>query len=509
MAYGRYNNNAANFGSIKRRFVAERTADWWGGDPNTWAVGDEVLSEIGGKYVGMEKMKMRKWNHILSYGLIVCYFVLMLLLHLKMSVVSDDIVFKDNLTDSTVIQFMQKCYLYINGRIFTDPLGAVLVAIPFTAWKVLDSGICTVAYYMIDKLLADKDQILEHLFVFLVMLMYPVYYLMSAGFIMTSTNYLYTSFGILCIAVALKWTRDRKFSVGSVVLITVASFYAANQDQSACVAIALLLAYAVYLVAVEKGEKRVVWMTLYALICVCAGFALLWFSPGHIARSKSVEGTFCVPGYADWSVATKLFKGYTTTAANLLYYPTWIYVMLCVLVCVLGMLNKKWIMKGIATIPLLFCLGSYYIWSHSFSYYPTYGFGMADLLTYDNPILTVVTSLLPLVLFLFLCFAVLDSCESKLYGGTIVLLLSIGLASRVAMGFSASLFGSSFRTFTYLLLLMQVDCVLIFKEILRKNNKMACVLILLVAAGLAAYMYVFNQSVLDVIAEEGFIYYIY
>jgi hypothetical protein len=85
----------------------------------------------------------------------------------------------------------------------------------------------------------------------------------------------------------------------------------------------------------------------------------------------------------------------------------------------------------------------------------------------------------------------------------------VGLASRVMMGFSPTLFGSSFRTFTYLLLLMQVNCILIFKEILRKNNKIASMVVLLVAVGLAAYMYVLNHSVLDVIAEEGFVYYLY
>jgi hypothetical protein len=183
--------------------------------------------------------------------------------------------------------------------------------------------------------------------------------------------------------------------------------------------------------------------------------------------------------------------------------------MLCVLVCVLGMLNGKRIVKGIAAIPLLFCLGSYNIWSHLFAYYPEYGFAMMDLNTYHNLAFTVLTSLLPLILFLIICITVISSCESKVDGGTIVLLLSVGLASRVMMGFSPTLFGSSFRTFTYLLLLMQVDCILIFKEIQKKNNKMASLIVLFVAAGLAAYMYVHNHSVLDRIAEEGWVYYFY
>jgi high-affinity Fe2+/Pb2+ permease len=56
---------------------------------------------------------------------------------------------------------------------------------------------------------------------------------------------------------------------------------------------------------------------------------------------------------------------------------------------------------------------------------------------------------------------------------------------------------------------MQVDCILIFKEIQKKNNKMASLIVLFVAAGLAAYMYVHNHSVLDRIAEEGWVYYFY
>jgi hypothetical protein len=296
---------------------------------------------------------------------------------------------------------------------------------------------------------------------------------------------------------------------GDILMLAIASLYAANQEQSACVLIGLLTVYALFLTVTGKENKKIFLIDIYTLICSCIGFALVCLSPGHIVRTKTVEGTFCVPGYADWSAATKIFKGYTTTVANLLYYPTWIYVMLCVLVCVLGMLNGKRIVKGIAAIPLLFCLGSYNIWSHLFAYYPEYGFAMMDLNTYHNLAFTVLTSLLPLILFLIICITVISSCESKVDGGTIVLLLSVGLASRVMMGFSPTLFGSSFRTFTYLLLLMQVDCILIFKEIQKKNNKMASLIVLFVAAGLAAYMYVHNHSVLDRIAEEGWVYYFY
>jgi hypothetical protein len=457
----------------------------------------------------MNKEKINRRNVIAGNILVVCYFVLMLLLHLKMSVVSDDVVFKDYLTDSTVFQFMQRCYRYMSGKFLTDPLGAVLVKVPFMLWKVLDTCICTAAYCMISSLLTDQEQLLDRIFLFLVMLMFPVYYLMSAGFVLTSTNYLYTSFSILWIAMIFKRAKLGKVGIGDMIVLAVVSLYAANQEQSACVLIGLLTVYALYLAVTGKEIKKVFLIDIYTLFCSCIGFALVCFSPGHVARSKSVEGTFCVPGYADWSAATKIFKGYTTTAANLLYYPTWIYVMLCVLVCVLGLLNRKWIVKGFAAIPLFFCLGSYYIWSHFFAYYPKYGYGMMDLHTYKNSALTVMTSFLPLILFLIICITVISSCESKVYGGSIVLLLSVGLASRVMMGFSPTLFGSSFRTFTYLLLLMQVNCILIFKEILRKNNKIASMVVLLVAVGLAAYMYVLNHSVLDVIAEEGFVYYLY
>ena len=54
-------------------------------------------------------------------------------------------------------------------------------------------------------------------------------------------------------------------------------------------------------------------------------------APGHGSRSGSVDGTFSVPGYENWTAANKITEGITATAANIYFQPVQVFMILCVL----------------------------------------------------------------------------------------------------------------------------------------------------------------------------------
>lgn len=402
----------------------------------------------------------------------VIFVIVLVVLRARMSYISDDAEFPKIFGNMNIGQCIQICWNESTGKVLTDTLGAILLRIPMWIWKLADSFF----YLFIARcitLMFTKDTLQDRIVICMLMLMYPVKYLESAGYIVTSTNYVYTGAGIILtflphmVALRTKWIR-----VCSYLLSFIGVIYAADQEQSGVFILSLLGFYLVfqiyYLKNVEEKTASLkfhIRLALFQLMLGMTSFCFLFVSPAHRRRTAEVGGQFAVPGYENWSLVRKLYRGYTSTVANVIFQPISIYILLIAFLLILAIVRRDKVKTLFAMIPVLLeiCLAMTK-YSH-FVQFPEYGFGLPDLKSVFESGLRLIP------LFLSVCVIVIVVCllytliSSKKMAVMAVVVFILGAGTREMMGLSSTLFGSSYRTFTLFLYSMMFCCITLYSEI--------------------------------------------
>lgn len=435
---------------------------------------------------GLQEKERRK-----IAGLIyVAFFAVVLFLHKDVFACSDDIVFRNYLREYTVLEQAARTWNCLSGKILTDTLGAILTLLPYSVWSIGDSLIWMLLFVLFNCMIYDEPAH-EHLtgmvFLSFLFLMFPISYLTSAGFILTSTNYVYPAVcDTFIIWRIVKHIRNRSIPPKKVgrasltlesVLLMLAAVFGAGQEQSAVILIAILIIIMVklikdYLTGNSASADAPLVLTLFSLAGAFGGIISVLLAPGHIIRSKVMEGTFCVPGYAQWTFADKIIRGYSSTVANLIYYQTWLYVTLCILVFLLGLCCKNKALKILSCLPAVYSVTAL-VYAESFSYFPDYGFGMKELIDFELKALNVMSYIVPLLVFLLICLLIYNGFKNKTSAVSLIIVLVLSLGSRIAMGFSATLYGSSFRTFIFVLIALIYCNGMVFRQLYAENRKAA------------------------------------
>lgn len=242
--------------------------------------------------------------------------------------------------------------------------------------------------------------------------------------------------------------------------------YASNQEQSACVLGGMLCGYIFWYFMTH--DKKVNIPAVLFLAEDAAGLALLMLAPGHRIRSGSVGGTFSVPGYENWTAANKITEGITATAANIYFQPVQVFMILCVLLFIAAIVMQGKKLKALipATALVLFQIFEMCTDYEFFIMYHDFSWGLPDT---DG---SMVSFAVLIVITLLVVAAVWNIFDDKWEAAGILWTLFIGAMSRIMMGFSATLFGSSFRTFMYQLVLIGcVDLYILIRILGRIGNK--------------------------------------
>lgn len=460
-------------------------------------------------YHNLKKTELtEKELRILAGSIYIAFFILILFLHRDVFPCSDDIVFRDYLREYSVFEQFLRTWNYLSGKCLTDTLGAVLTLLPYSVWSVGDSLVWLLLLFLINDIIYDEPAY-NHLagtaLLSLLFLMFPINYLTSAGFILTSTNYVYPAVcDTLIIWRIIKHIRTGSIPakkvysasfIGECILLFLIAVFGAGQEQSAAILIALL-SFLFAKQIFDRVSKNVdsigtaMVPIMFSLFGALGGLAFVLFSPGHIIRSKVVEGTFCVPGYAEWTFSDKIIRGYSSTVANLIYYQTWLYIAFSIMVFFLGLGIKKRALKIASGIPLAYSMTAALILPDYYSYYPDYGFGMKELIDFKSPVLNAISLIVPLLVFLLICLLIYKGFDNKASAVSVIIVIIVSLGSRIVMGFSATLFGSSFRTFIFLLIALIYCNGMLFKELQNKNHLLSslCLIICSLISVITVYL---------------------
>lgn len=404
----------------------------------------------------------------LCYGV---FCVLVFLTHLPWKIIHDDIIFREWMREDSIAELFYHFYTF-NGKILTDLFACILTAMPFVLWKLMNALVFTGIAALIVCIFTDNTP-RDVAAVCLLMLLFPYgQYLGTAGYICVSTNYIYTTLCLLLLMLPLKrLARGQQLQLWWYPAALPLMAYAANQEQGSACLVGLFAVFFLWLLVSKAPRKQ--WLAALVLLgmAVCC-FAFMFFLPGRQARmERPTEMELYLPEFAHWSFAKKVYRGYSSTVAHILFGGVDILAVFCLLLLITAVSRgNKWDI-AIAAIPagiltLIHLIGSdwlvYKVYVH-----------MTDLHSLSSGFPGILALGVSLLMLGCIVVSVWRAAESAANRGIMLGALLIGGGSRLMMGFSATIYASAERTFTYLVFCLTLCCVILLGQ-LRKHDDRTC-----------------------------------
>lgn len=426
----------------------------------------------------------------------VLVFMVALIWHLVIKIsAGDDVVYFQTLMDGRSIwEILAHRYATWSSRMAIEFVLIPLVQVSWM-WKILDIIIYTLIPVLLYRLLnnyteyidenvswSDKDSdreesksILKWL-VCAFMLLYPFSDMVSAGWIATTVNYLWPLFGILYIALLLQKLAQNKFlhwyegAAGVICCI-----FCSSQEQVA--AILLVMIFLALLYNWHRKKAGSLWIYGYFAVDLISLFTILC-CPGNSIRSmQEVEGR--MPEFAHFSIWEKIYMGVVNIERIFIAQVNSIFLIVSVILAVLvGLKTKNMIKTLLSSVPV-FCILGYALirtghpWYEKIFIIPeqTAGWNFKDPVNW-LPVLFLIVTVAGMSYALFCLMR--EKLEIYLY--TLVM-LGVGLASGIVMGFSPTIYASADRPYIYLYFILMVTCLFCIRQMYGQIRKEIPVLV--------------------------------
>lgn len=391
-------------------------------------------------------------------------FIIVLMIHIPMTYVSDDAEVIAGIQNQTVWENFVY-HFYSNGRIFTDVLANMIYRMPFLLWKIFDSLVYVAIAGLLSYLFTGKKAA-DIVAVCTLMLLFPFQYLASAGYVATTTNYIYP---VLCLLLAVvpfkKLSEGQPVSRGNHAAAILAMAYISNHDQSAMVLIGglVLLLLSSFVLAHDKKLIRLAWIYLAVSVLF---YGVMFLLPGHFNRmNDSTETLYWFPEYFQWTFLKKVYHGYASTMANLLYNDVLLFEVFCALIFVCALVDGKVSNMMIAAIPIAVMVACKELGRENFIVIRPYTYRMPEFYPFGRSFSGFVPVALSLVAVLAIVVSLFRIVKNGKRKWGLIGLLILAAGSREMMGFSGTIYASSFRTFTAFLYLLVIACLVLLNEI--------------------------------------------
>lgn len=240
---------------------------------------------------------------------------------------SDDAWFSTMLDQYSILGFLNWRFHTWSSRVILEGILVVLAHNDFIVWRILDTLVCLLLVWAISQIL-DMQDWHAPLWITLSLCLLPVGILYPAGWIATSTNYLWPlTAGMVSLVPLVRSLRgDRCPAVMKRVGFVLALIIASNQEQIAAVLFGVYLCHLIgwYVVkrremaqemnAIEYEKKPQVYPFLPELVILLASLAFIVLCPGNTSRNIQ-EMSSWFPEYPNYSMGERLLMGMLDTVA--------------------------------------------------------------------------------------------------------------------------------------------------------------------------------------------------
>lgn len=391
------------------------------------------------------------------------FFVILLALHALIRIdFGDDMVYSQVNAQRSLGKFLQDRYNGWSSRVLIE---SVMMPLTWTnpwVWRILNSLLVTLLVWNVADLFGTQRKLQAQLLFFAMMWVIPMDSLCSAGWITTTTNYLWALIlGLVAIRPLKHWLSDEKCARWEYPISLLCIFYAANMEQMGAILLGTYLVMGLYLLA-EKKKLPVFYIVQLLLIILSLLFILS--APGNAIRSVT-EAEKWFPEFLDLNVYQKILMGFLETGH---YYLAGGHEQVSFLVPLLtGVLlaetiriRRKRPLFGlhclIALCPFLFYWGIGQLGNYLLDYGNiTRGRNVLGALSKNRQIPEFSPFPAAMVLMQTVCYLILFACIAvtiyRIHGNKKeaflqLVILAAGFVSRVMMGFSPTIYASGDRT---------------------------------------------------------------
>ena len=392
----------------------------------------------------------------------------MLLLHSFANFATDDYVFFKNASElDGYINVLRNMLLTWMSAPITLAIGFIFLKAPIVVWILCDTFMIVLMATCLSKLLwamfPDSDKKILNWTIVVFFFLYPLYDMSTAGWVMTTTVYI---FPLACTVLACMFLKKVYFGE-RVALIEYIIYFAANMlaSNSLQAIFVLLVLYAMFIADRIFSKLK---MHPFLVIQWFGSFVWLVYhliSPANTLRFYGELHWW--PSVYMYDIVQKIKLGAAATTSNFVQNPNAIFTVFCVLIllCVWYKYADNFY-RFIAVIPLVLATTNIFGPIVFYKFFPF----MEGALTFKTDVtimgdsaldivipLTQSNSLqfyLPFIVQLFV-FMLIPVLLYLIFGNTkktilFIAIYLIGIMTRMELSFSPTLYASSTRTFIYL-----------------------------------------------------------
>ena len=390
----------------------------------------------------------------------------------------DDKVFLESVTGTSVWSYVGPRYYNWSSRLIIEFVLCSILKISKYLWILLEAFMVALAGYSISKLCIKEDENKKDNIVMLVamILIYPIMQMNSAGWAATTINYMWPmALGLFSLIPIRKVWDGEKIKFWQYPLYVMALIFAANQEQACAILFGTYLLFAILMV---MKNKKIHPFIVIQNVLVIASLVFILTCPGNAVRTQ----TEIANQFNDFEMLTILDKiglGLTSTMGVIIDKGNIVFAVMSILIAVNIFLNyKERLYRIVSLVPVFSILSLCYFSRITTEIFPFFG-TLKGLITEEQVMLTAVNCnnmlyVIPIILAAanFICITMSLLLMFKSLNKNVALLaFFVGLASRLIMGFSPTVFLSGERTMLFFEFAMIIVSILVWQEIIKKTDK--------------------------------------
>lgn len=438
----------------------------------------------------MEKLKRISNSKYLPF---IILGLLLFAIHFFINKTADDLWFQDILNNQTFKGFLESRYASWSSRTVIE---AVLIMVSNTnvsllIWKILDIFMFELLAYSIYKIFLKDNNILLLWILIFGVLTIPTPLLNGAGWIATTTNYLWPlALGMYVFTIIRKKCDCEKIKWYETIAYIVAAIYASNQEQMAAILFGIFSIYIAYTVFTKQVKSKIDLNIVIIYIITICSLAYILLCPGNKLRNIQ-ETQAWYPVYQNYGLLSKIQLGITSMMRYLIIEGRLVFIVFTGLISYFTIItNKNIISKILGIIPFFGATIMNVFQDVAVKIFPDFVkqlnlyAGEELVINADNKMIFEIY--MPILFYLFIVFiVVLDlylifkhSNRAKI---AIIIVLT-GFASRFILGFSPTVFASGERTSFFLYYSFVIVGLLVLKEMKDRNiniKNISCIYIVM------------------------------
>lgn len=390
--------------------------------------------------------------------------------------ITDELNIETNeIIEHSISDFLTNRYQNWSSRIFIEFILCFVLKTSKYLWILIQSLMAVLVCYSLSKLFVKENKTKNNFMLMSMILIYPYYTMHQTGWASTSINYLWPlATGLFAMIPIRKAWDNEKIKWWQFPLYWIALIFAANQEQMAALILGFYVVF-IILMILRKDKKIKCYMFINAILALFSVIFILT-CPGNAIRQA--EELYRFKGYEMLSFIEKFVLGFTSTFGDIIEKQNTVYILLTTLMAIYVFTNyKEKLYRIVASIPLLsiLLLGTFLpVLNGMFPYLSVF----KNLITEKDILLTVANCnniyyAFPIIFAFgnFICIAVtLLLIFKNLKSNIAILTFLAGLASRIIVAFSPTVFVSKTRTMIFFDFSMIVVAYLIWEKLDKEKD---------------------------------------